>query len=67
MVRMLTPTERRSTMTWRTSGRVSPMPKMIPDFVTNPECFARASTASDRAYPADGRAARWSRATVSRL
>ena len=51
----------------RTSSTVSPMPRMMPDFVSRPASEDRASSASDRKYAADGRAARCSRATVSRL
>ncbi len=40
---------------------------MSPDFVVSPAALARASTDRLRAYPADGRTARCSRATVSRL
>ena len=66
-VRMSTPTPRRSVIAARSSPASSPMPRIRPDLVVRPASFARASTASDHAYPADGRAARWSRATVSRL
>ena len=51
----------------RTSSAVSPMPRMMPDLVSRPASAARPSRASERKYAADGRAARCSRATVSRL
>ncbi len=50
-----------------TSSSRSPMPRMIPDLVVRPASSARASTPRLRAYPAEGRTARWSRATVSML
>ena len=40
---------------------------MNPDFVVNPAACERASTERLRAYPAEGRTIRCSRATVSML
>ena len=57
----------RSASSPTTSSSVSPIPTISPDLVVRPAALARASTDRLRAYPAEGRTARCSRATVSML
>ena len=54
---MSTPTARRSAIAARTSSRVSPMPRMMPDFVDEPG-VARARASTDERARVPGRRAR---------
>ena len=67
IVTISTPIEARSASVWTTSSNVSPIPATNPDLVVSPAAFARARTDRLRAYDAEGRTARWRRATVSML
>ena len=67
IVTMSTPTPAKSARQPTISSCVSPIPTINPDFVASPAALARDRTDKLRAYPADGRTARWRRATVSML
>ena len=67
MVTMSTPTPARSARQPAISCGVSPIPTINPDLTIKPAALARARTERLRAYPADGRTARCSLATVSML
>ncbi len=67
MVTMSAPTAARSAKVATISSSVSPMPTIRPDFVVRPAALDLANTERLRAYDAEGRTARWRRATVSML